>query len=100
MRLLSHNLLPPAAAEDYIETALVTLILLRKINETSAVSNYYLTRSAEKSLLPPAEAEDYFETDVFFMILRSKIMKNTSVSNINVARSTEKRLIGQHQIIF
>jgi hypothetical protein len=89
MRLLSHNLLPPTAAEDYIETALDSLILLRKINESSAVSNYYLTRSAEKSLLPPAAAEYYFETDVFFMILLRKIMKNRPDSNVYLAQSTE-----------
>jgi hypothetical protein len=42
--------LPPAVAEFYIENALDSLILLRKINESSAFSNYYLARSAEKNL--------------------------------------------------
>jgi hypothetical protein len=42
--------LPPAAAEFYIETAFDSLILLRKINESNAVSNYYLARSAVKNL--------------------------------------------------
>jgi len=40
--------LPPAAAKFYIEAALDSLILLRKINESSAASNNYLARSAEK----------------------------------------------------
>jgi hypothetical protein len=44
------SILPPAAAEFYIETALDSLILRSKINESSAVSNYYLARSAEKIL--------------------------------------------------
>ncbi|MFZ4427049.1 MAG: hypothetical protein ACOYOO_07820, partial [Saprospiraceae bacterium] len=69
--------------------ALDSLILRSKINESSAVSNYYLTRSAEKSLLPPAAAEYYFETDVFFMILLRKIMKNRPDSNVYLVRSTE-----------
>jgi len=42
------SLLPPAAAKFYIEAALDSLILLRKINESSAASNNYLARSAEK----------------------------------------------------
>jgi hypothetical protein len=44
------SLLPPSAAEFYIETTLDSLILLRKINESSVVSNYYLARSAVKNL--------------------------------------------------
>jgi hypothetical protein len=53
------RLLPPAAAEFYIETALDSLILLRKINESSAVSNYYLARSAEKILYIPPKVSIY-----------------------------------------
>jgi hypothetical protein len=44
------SIFPPAAAEYYIKTALGSLILLRKINEPSAVSNDYLARSAVKRL--------------------------------------------------
>jgi hypothetical protein len=44
------SLLPPAAAKFYIETTLDSLILLRKINESSVVSNLYLVRSAVKNL--------------------------------------------------
>jgi hypothetical protein len=43
------SLLPPAAAEFYIETVRDSLILLRKINESRTVSNYFLARSAEKN---------------------------------------------------
>jgi hypothetical protein len=43
-----ENILLPQAAKFCIETALDSLILLRKINESSAVSNGYLARSAEK----------------------------------------------------
>jgi len=50
----------------YIETALDSLILRSKINESSAVSNDYLARSAEKRLfaqplpnkIPRGEAAD------------------------------------------
>jgi hypothetical protein len=42
--------LPPSAAEFYIEPAIDSLILLRKINESIAGSNDYLARSAEKIL--------------------------------------------------
>jgi hypothetical protein len=41
---------PPAAAEFYIEPTLDSLILLRKINESSVGSNDYLARSATKRL--------------------------------------------------
>jgi hypothetical protein len=49
--------LPPSTAEFYIETALDSLILLRKINESSAVSNDYLAGSAENKLFtqPPTK---------------------------------------------
>jgi hypothetical protein len=49
-RTCVKSLLPPTAAKFYIETALGSLILLRKINEPSAVSNDYLARSAVKIL--------------------------------------------------
>jgi hypothetical protein len=45
------SFLPPAAAEFYIEPALDSLILRNKINESSAGSNDYLARSAEKDFL-------------------------------------------------
>ncbi|MEY4135083.1 MAG: hypothetical protein RL386_1433, partial [Bacteroidota bacterium] len=54
---------PPSAAEFYIETALDSLILLRKINESSAVSNDYSAIIAKL----------YLDVGVFSLILRSKI---------------------------
>ncbi|MFZ4428106.1 MAG: hypothetical protein ACOYOO_13180 [Saprospiraceae bacterium] len=40
--------MPPSAAEFYIEAVLDSLILLRKINESSTASNNYLAQSAKK----------------------------------------------------
>jgi hypothetical protein len=60
--------LPPSAAEFYIETTLDSLILLRKINESSVVSNYYLAQSAKL----------YLYGDIFFLILLRKIKKKMS----------------------
>jgi hypothetical protein len=59
----------------YIEATLGSLILLRKINEPSVASNYYLARSAElcfamsfvKSILPPAAAEFLYLSHAWFM---------------------------------
>jgi hypothetical protein len=42
--------LPPSAAKFYIGTAVDSLILRSKINESTAVPNDYLARSAEKNL--------------------------------------------------
>ena len=53
------SILPPSAAEFHIETALGSLILLRKINEPSAVSNYYLARSAVKNLFTQPLSKQY-----------------------------------------
>ncbi|MFZ4428323.1 MAG: hypothetical protein ACOYOO_14285, partial [Saprospiraceae bacterium] len=82
--------MPPAAAEFYIETALDSLILRSKITESSAVSNYYLARSAEKNLFTQPLSKQYsaatggkrllvalraklnLDGDIFFLILRSK----------------------------
>jgi hypothetical protein len=87
--------LPPSAAKFYIGTAVDSLILRSKINESTAVPNDYLARSAEKSPLPPSAAEYYFEADVFSMILQIKIMEKTSASNFNLARSAMKTLFTQ-----
>jgi hypothetical protein len=51
--------LPPSAAEFYIETTLDSLILLRKINESSVVSNYYLARSAVKNLFTQPQIKSF-----------------------------------------
>jgi hypothetical protein len=61
--------MPRAAAKFYIEAAVGSLVLLRKINEPTAASSYYLARSNEKRLFPQRLSKD------------------------NLARSNEKRLI-------
>jgi hypothetical protein len=66
--------LPPAAAKFYIETELDSLILLRKINESSSVSNYYLARSAEKILF--TQAHIILRDASFFEISLREISKN------------------------
>jgi hypothetical protein len=43
--------LPPSAAEFYIASAVDSLILRSKINESTADANDYLVRSADKILL-------------------------------------------------
>ena len=53
------SLLPPAAAKFYIETALDSLILRSKINESRAVSIYYLAQSAMKRLLKHFLEQDF-----------------------------------------
>jgi hypothetical protein len=42
--------LPPSAAEFYIAAAVDSLILLRKINESTAAANDYLARSTDVRL--------------------------------------------------
>ena len=55
--VVQKSFLPPTAAKFHIETVLDSLILHRKINESSTVSNDYLAGSAENKLFtqPPTK---------------------------------------------